>query len=145
MLFFVLNFPHHLITFSVVKLHYIALPLMAILQFANSSFVREPKSTQKPQGTDPNFFWFFCTETLFCFVSNFSMFSLLFQWSDSITSLCQLWPFGNVQSSRFVESRLGCKRQVRPLPVLLAVFIESKSPARLQWWRYCPQKGHGTQ
>ena len=61
-----LNFPHHLITFSVVWLHYIALPWMAILQFANSSFVREPKSTQKTQGTDPNFFWFFVPKH--CFV-----------------------------------------------------------------------------
>ena len=39
---------------------------MAILQFANSSFVREPKSTQKPHGTDPNFFDFFVPKP--CFV-----------------------------------------------------------------------------
>jgi hypothetical protein len=39
---FFFNFSTHLIVFSVVTLHYISLPLMAILQFANSSFYRKP-------------------------------------------------------------------------------------------------------
>jgi hypothetical protein len=69
----VFNFPHHLITFSVVSLHYIALLLMAILQFANSSFVREPKSTQKPQGTEPNFFDFFVPKPCFFCVELFNV------------------------------------------------------------------------